>query len=164
VEVRVAQDGEILVRGPNVTPGYWRRQEDWRQRFRDGWLYTGDLGRLDDEGYVYIQGRKDDIVNVGGEKFLPTQIEDELATILPDQVYCMIGIPDPEGLLGEIPILAIEGDSSISTKEVRSFLFGRVPEFAIPRRVICFESFPRTDNGKIQRRVMREQAAARADE
>jgi len=154
VEVRI-EDGEVLVRGPNVTPGYWQRPAEWEERFRDGWLYTGDLGRMDENGFVYVQGRKDDVINVGGQKVLPKPVEDALSPLIPHQVLCVLGVPDPEGLLGDVPILAVEGSSAPTVKEIRAFLRDRIPEYAVPKNVVLLESFPRTPNGKIQRRLIR---------
>ena len=158
VQVRISDAGEILVHGPNVALGYWGRQEEWRQRCRDGWLHTGDLGRIDEDGFLYVQGRKDDVINVGGEKFLPKQVEDEIVEILSDSAYCIIGVPDPEGLLGEIPVLAIEGEPHVSISDVREFLKGRVPDYTIPKRLFGLDAFPRTANGKIQRQLIRREA------
>jgi long-chain acyl-CoA synthetase len=113
---------------------------------------------LDEEGFLYVLGRKDDVINVGGEKFLPKQVEDELVEILPDSVYCIIGVPDPEGVLGEIPMLAIEGEPRVSISNVREFLKGRVPDCMIPKRLFGLYAFPRTANGKIQRQLIRREA------
>lgn len=155
VEVRIADDGEILVRGPNVTPSYWRREDEWLKRFRDGWLYTGDLGRMDDDGFLFVMGRKDDVINVGGEKFLPNDVEDALRAMLTDRIYCVVGVPDPAGVLGEVPVLVIEEKSNVTLGDVRQFLHGRVPDYTMPRRLIVMEEIPRTNNGKIQRLLIR---------
>jgi len=155
VEVRVEEDGEILVRGPNVTPGYWRRSEEWRERLRDGWLCTGDLGQMDEDGFVYVHGRKDDVINVGGRKVLPEGVEDALAPLMSDYVFCVLGIPDPEGLLGEVPVMVTEGSSAPTVREIRAFLGDRLPEYAVPKQVVRLQSIPRTANGKIQRTLIR---------
>jgi acyl-CoA synthetase (AMP-forming)/AMP-acid ligase II len=160
VEVRVGEDGEVLVRGPNVTPGYWQRPREWGERFRDGWLHTGDLGRMDDDGFLYILGRKDDVINVGGQKILPEPIENALSPLISGGPFCVVGIPDPDGLLGEVPVLVIEGSSVPTVQEVRRCLRDSFPEHAIPRRVFRFDSFPRTLNGKIRRSAIRQEIAS----
>lgn len=162
VQVRLAEDGEVLVKGPNVTPGYWRRDVEWQERYCDGWLHTGDLGWMDDDGYLFIEGRKDDVINVGGEKILPGPVEEALADLLPEEIFCVLGVPDPQGVLGEVPVLAVENASPPDVSVVRSHLAGRVPAHAYPRRVYEFQTFPRTENGKIQRRHMRSAIASQS--
>jgi acyl-CoA synthetase (AMP-forming)/AMP-acid ligase II len=160
VEVRVEEDGEIAIRGPNVALGYWRRPEDWRDRFRDGWLYTGDLGSMDVDGFVRIDGRKDDIINVGGHKVLPEPIEKALAPLMGERTYCVLGVEDPEHLLGDVPAVVVEGVVGPALRELQTFLRGRVPEHAIPRQVVSLHSLPRTPNGKIQRSLIRKSLAS----
>ena len=128
----------------------------------DDWAATGDLVQVTDDR-VHFLGRRDDVINVGGEKFLPKQVEDELGALFSGQAFCVIGVPDPDGILGEVPILAIEGDTQLTISDVRESLNGRVPDYTFPRRLLCLDSFPRTDNGKIQRRLIRSAADSRAE-
>lgn len=163
VDVAVSALDEILIRGPHLASGYWRDDAAWNERYRDGWFHTGDTGRLDEHGYLYFHSRRDDLINVGGEKHAPTAVEDQLSELLAGVGYCVVGIPDPRGILGEIPVLCIEGDHPVTLREVRQAARERLPEGAVPRQIVHLATLPRTHNGKIQRRNVKAMLAERAD-
>ena len=154
--LRILDDGEIAVTGLHLAPGYWRRPEEWNARCFDGWLRTGDVGELDDDGYLYFHSRKDDLINVGGEKVSPVAVEEVLRGLLPGRAYCVFGVPDPGGVLGEVAALCIEGEREHDARSVRTYLAGRVAESAVPKIVIHRDALPRTPNGKVLRRALRE--------
>jgi len=167
VEVRIVNDagqelppamtGEIVIKGPNVAKGYWQKEAQWQERYSRGWLKTGDVGYLDRDGYVVFVGRKDDIINVGGKKFSPLDIEASLKGILKNVPYCVCGVADPDGLLGEIPVLCVEGNENVSIMDVQRSLREYVEEYQIPKRMCRFPTLPRTHNGKIKRNEIKEQ-------
>ncbi|MEO5374676.1 MAG: acyl--CoA ligase [Alphaproteobacteria bacterium] len=146
--------GHILIRTPVLASGYWRRESAWQERLRDGWFDTGDIGRLDRDGYLYVIGRDDDLINVGGEKIAPAEIEDQLAPLLKGAACAVCGVLDPDGIQGWIPVLFVEGHSAPSAREVADHLRDRVAEFKIPAVVRAIPLLPRTSSGKVIRRSL----------
>lgn len=148
--------GEIKVKGVNLAYGYWGKKELWNAVCRDGWFHTGDLGYIDGDGYLYIVGRKDDLVNIGGRKVAPDEVEELIAPHLPQIQFAVCGIKDSENPLGEILALCIENEISIDLKKLRDLLIGKVEEYKIPNKVFHIQKLPRTENGKVQRRQLKE--------
>ena len=102
--------GELLIRGPQVVPGYWNRPAETAQTFVDGWLHTGDLARRDDEGYYYIVGRLKDMIISGGENIYPAEVEGVLASHPGVVAVALIGVPDPHwGEVGRAIVVARPG-------------------------------------------------------
>jgi len=144
------QSGEILIKGLNVIERYWKNQKN-NPKIIDGWLYTGDLGHFDDDNYLYIDGRIDDRINVSGEKFYPSEIENILKTIDGISESIVVGIPDKS--FGEIPVALIVGDN---TKEnnILKICNLKLENYKMPR--IIFVSEIPTAAGKISRKLIRE--------
>jgi long-chain acyl-CoA synthetase len=152
------EQGEIVVRGGHVTAGYFGDEERTRGSFtQDGAFRTGDFGFLDDEGYLHLLGRKDELINKGGIKISPLELEEKLREAYPDLDFCVVGMPDPEGLAGEVPVMAYVGATQLSLGDVLSALAQRVERSKLPSAVVKVDSIPRTANGKPMRRVLREQ-------
>jgi long-chain acyl-CoA synthetase len=148
------EEGELAVRGKNVAQGYWRNRELWDSRKANGWLRTGDFGRLDRDGYVYFAGRKDDLINSGGNKISPQEVEDLLIELLPGKQFAVIGRPDP--VLGEVPVLCIEGPGDADTSALKAAIAAQLPLWKQPRDIRFIDRLPRTSNGKLLRRQIRE--------
>ncbi|MBX6353105.1 MAG: o-succinylbenzoate--CoA ligase [Thermoflavifilum sp.] len=147
--------GEIWVRGPTVTPGYWRRPEATAQALSDGWLHTGDLGYLDAEGYLFVLDRRADLIVSGGENIYPAEIENALAAYPGVAEAAVVGAPDPEW--GQVPVafmVPVPGWSG-STQEVMSFLAGRLARYKLPKRILTVPELPRNASGKLLRRALR---------
>jgi acyl-CoA synthetase (AMP-forming)/AMP-acid ligase II/acetyltransferase-like isoleucine patch superfamily enzyme len=154
------EQGEIVVRGAHVTLGYFRDEERTSAAFTaDGAFRTGDFGFLDPEGYLHLLGRKDEIINRGGIKISPLELEEKLSEAYPDVEMCVVGVPDPTGLAGEIPVLAYTGTIELLLSDVLSALSQKVERNKLPHSIVKVESIPRTANGKPMRRVLREQLA-----
>ncbi|MBI4553685.1 MAG: acyl--CoA ligase [Candidatus Latescibacteria bacterium] len=152
------QTGEIAVRGAHVAAGYWQNGDLNAQRFtEDGWFKTGDYGFLDEDGYLHLLGRKDDIINMGGLKISPIEVEESIRTAYPHCEVCVVGIPDPAGLVGEIPVLCYvsRDGSSITLPELSHALSSRLDRHKIPRIVYRLEQLSKTENGKILRHELR---------
>ncbi len=149
--------GTVEVSGPHVAAGYWRNQGAWLERFRDGWFQTDDAGWLDGEGYLHFVGRRDDLINCGGEKLSPISIEQRLDKHLALSTFCICSITDPDGIFGEVPVLCIEGEmpDGFDWPALRAALAGDLAPSETPRRVVSLPAFPRTGNNKIQRRALR---------
>lgn len=155
--------GEICVRGPTVMKGYWKKQAETQAAFRDGWLRTGDAGRLDENGYLYIVDRLKDFIKTGGENVFPTEIENAIY-LHPDIVECAVfGAPSDRWGEEIVAIVRLKGASSLSAKELREHLREHLGGFKIPK-VIEFvaEALPQSGPGKILRNVVRQEFLKRA--
>ncbi|MBI1806215.1 MAG: acyl--CoA ligase [Ignavibacteria bacterium] len=149
--------GEILVRGDHVTPGYWNNPELTKQSFLDGhWLKTGDIGILDKDGYLIVLGRKDEMINASGIRISPLEIEEKIHEAYPESEICVVGIPDPSGAGGDIPVLCYipRNGKTIIPSELSSLLAKRLDPNKIPRIVYRVDHFPQIEN-KIARHELR---------
>ena len=150
----VGEDGEVYLRAPQLTRGYWNRPELDVERFRDGWIMTGDYGRLDEEGFLTLLGRKDDMINCGGHSFFPAEVEIELGKIEGVSSFLVAGVPDPAGILTEVPWLfaVVEQPENWSTADLLRDLRGKLPSHMLPRNVVLIDELPLTESGKPSRR------------
>lgn len=163
-EVRVDRDGtpaspgergEILVRGPVVTLGYAGRTEATTPPLQNGWLHTGDLGYLDQEGYLYVLARRDDLIITGGENVYPAEVEAALLALPGIEDAGVIGVPDTEW--GQAVVAAVRLMSGITRTEeqIRSACRERLAGYKVPVRVRFIEVLPRNATGKLSRRALR---------
>jgi acyl-CoA synthetase (AMP-forming)/AMP-acid ligase II/thioesterase domain-containing protein/acyl carrier protein len=148
--------GQIIVSGPSVTPGYLASEDSIRGELRDGWLRTGDLGRIDDDGYLTIVGREKEVINRGGEKVFPYEVEKALLGHPAVLEAAAFGVPHPR--LGENVAAAavLRPGSAVSEEELKRFLAERLAGFKVPRRILLLSSLPRGHGGKIQRSALSE--------
>ena len=154
--------GEIVVRGANLAAGYWGNEAEWARRTPDGWFHTGDFGRVDEDGYLYYVGRRDDMINVAGEKVSPERIEIALRKVWPDLVFAVAGVPDPAGVRGHVPAVFVEGEATLKVAAIQRELSGQLRNFELPQLVVAVASLPRTRNGKVIRSALPVLAAPRA--
>ncbi|MGH2348344.1 MAG: o-succinylbenzoate--CoA ligase [bacterium] len=159
-EVRI-EAGEILVRGPSVMAGSADRPEETALALRDGWLHTGDLGVLDDEGYLYVQDRGDDLIITGGENVYPSEVEAVLRDYPAIEDAGVIGLPDPAW--GQVVGAAVvpRPGARISDDDLKAFCESRLARFKVPARLWVVEALPRSPAGKVLRRLVREQMPER---
>jgi oxalate---CoA ligase len=148
--------GQIIVSGPSVTPGYLGSEDSNRGDLRDGWLRTGDLGRIDDDGYLTIVGREKELINRGGEKVFPYEVEKALLEHPAVLEAAAFGVPHPR--LGENVAAAavLRPGRAASEEELKGFLAQRLAGFKVPRRILLWSSLPRGHTGKIQRSALSE--------
>lgn len=151
-EVPVGETGELACRGYNVMLGYWKDPAATRQVIDDeGWLYSGDLATLDEEGYVRIVGRKKDMYIVGGFNVYPAEVEEVLFTHPDVQNVSVVGVPDPVmGEVGMAFLIPREGHTP-DLQEVVDFCARRIAAFKVPRYVVVGHEFPMTSSGKVQK-------------
>ncbi len=143
--------GEVVIRGPNVTPGYDNNPDANARAFTDGWFRTGDQGRIDDEGYLFLTGRLKEQINRGGEKISPLEIDTVLLDHPALAQAVTFGIPHDK--LGEevgVVVVPMPG-MSVTEQEVRDFAATRLAAFKVPRRVLVMEDVPKGATGKVQR-------------
>ena len=148
------EPGEILVAGPTVTPGYFQNAEATAATLHDGWLHTGDIGRLDDDGFLFVLDRRDDLIVCGGENVYPAEVE-AAALCLPGVVEAaVVGVSEPTWGQVVAAVLVCDGtfDREAFDRELRTKLAG----YKVPRIVVTVSELPRTASGKIQRRLVRE--------
>ena len=153
-EVERGDVGELILNGPGVMLCYYKNQEATDEVLRDGWLYTGDMAREDEDGFIYLVDRKKDVVISGGENLYPVQIEDYLRGFDKIKDVAVIGLPHPR--LGEIAAAIIEIKEGVSCTEAEINAFCEaLPRYKRPRKVI-FDKVPRNPTGKIEKPVLRE--------
>jgi len=149
--------GAIEVKGDNVCRGYWRNEEKTKESFRDdGFFITGDLGRIDADGYVAIVGRDKDLIISGGYNVYPAEVEAELDALPGVAESAVIGLPDPD--LGErvVAVVAAKDDGPGDDAAVRAVLAGRLAGYKIPKRLFVVDEIPRNAMGKVQKAALRE--------
>jgi long-chain acyl-CoA synthetase len=159
--LKTGEIGELLVRGPNVMRGYYNQKQASAEALKDGWLYTGDMTRLDQEGYVYIVGRKKEMVNVRGLNVYPREIEEVLYQNPKVKEAAVIGIPDTHK--GEVPkaFVVLKENTTATEGELASYLRERLAAFKIPKHIELRPSLPKNTTGKILKRVLKEEEGIR---
>lgn len=154
--VAPGETGEIVARGENISPGYYRDEEATREKFRDGRLRTGDLATVDDDGYIHIVGRSGDFIKSWGYRVSPQHVDE--TALLHDQVRAAVtvGLPDPDA--GEAIVLAVTPvpGAELTEAGVLAFLRERLAKHMVPARVVVLDDIPTTTNGKFSRSVVRE--------
>jgi long-chain acyl-CoA synthetase len=154
-DVPIGEEGEIIVRGPQVMKGYWNMPDETARALRDGWLYTGDIAKMDEEGYFYIVDRKKDMVIAGGYNIYPREIEEVLYQHPKVMDAVIIGIPDPyRGETVKAFVVAKPG-VELTEKEILDFCKTRLAAYKMPKVVELRESLPKTMVGKVLRRELR---------
>jgi fatty-acyl-CoA synthase len=160
-EVPVGVDGEILVRAPSVTPGYWADPALTEEMIVDGFIATGDMGHFDEDGFLYVSGRKDDMIISGGMNIFPAEIEDVLRTLAGVEDAAVIGLPDPKW--GEVVCAVVQPAPGVEldSLELIDHCYGRLAGFKKPSLVHLVEAIPRTAGGKPRKFLLRELLADR---
>lgn len=169
VEVPAGGVGEIILRCPSMMKGYYKDPEQTSELIRDGWLYTGDVARKDENGYLWIMDRKKDVIISGGVNVYPKEVEDVLARHPGVADVAVIGVPHPEWgetvtavvvprRSGEEPNDVVAQDERLA-QDLQEFARQHLADFKIPRSIRFAEAIPRNASGKILKHVVREQVA-----
>ena len=156
-DLPTGQDGEILVHSPGVMKGYYRKPDETRCVLdADGWFKTGDVGHLDEDGYLTITGRVKEMLIIGGENVFPRDIEAILESHQAVLRAAVIGVPDESR--GEVPVAFVipQPGSEVTEQELRAFSKRSLAGFKVPKRVHIREDLPTTPTGKIVKRHLRE--------
>jgi acyl-CoA synthetase (AMP-forming)/AMP-acid ligase II len=149
--------GELLARGPRIMTGYWRDEQKTSQVInRDGWLRTGDMGWMDEEGYIYLAGRADDMIIRGGENISPEEVEEVLQSHPKVEEAAVIGVHDPEW--GEQPraVVVLKKEEVATEEELIEYCRTRLAGFKRPRSIVFIDVLPRNPMGKVLRKKLRE--------
>jgi O-succinylbenzoic acid--CoA ligase len=140
------RDGEILIQGPTVAPG---------RADADGWLHTGDLGHIDEEGFLYVDDRIDDMIVSGGENVVPSEVEEVLLRHPEVADAAVIGREDPEWQQAVTAVVVLEDGSEVTPDDLRRHCAESLAGFKVPKRVELASALPRTPSGKLMRRALR---------
>lgn len=159
-DVKPGDMGELWVRGPNITPGYWNRPEATSETITDGWLHTGDASRMDDEGFYYIVDRTKDMFISGGENVYPAEVENVLYQLDELVEIAVVGLPDDKW--GEIgyAVAVLKPGSSLTADAILSHCRGKLATFKVPKHVEFTTALPRNATGKVLKRTIRENLIA----
>ncbi len=164
-ELALGETGELIIKGPQVMKGYWKMLEETAAVLRDEWLYTGDIGKMDEDGYFYITDRKKDLIKYKGYSVYPREVEDVLYEHPAVKLCAVVGKPD--AVAGEIPkaFVVLKGGATVTEEEIKRFVNEKVAPYKAIRDLEFRKDLPMTLVGKVLRRVLQEeekQGAAKA--
>jgi acyl-CoA synthetase (AMP-forming)/AMP-acid ligase II len=155
-DIKPGELGEIIVQGPNVMRGYWKRPKETEETLRGGWLRTGDVGTIDEEGYIYVVDRKKDLVISGGENISPHEVEDVLYKHPAIKECSVIGVPHEKwGEQVMAVVVLIEGKKA-TEQELISYCIEHLAKYKCPKNITFIDSLPKDPVGKVQKRILRE--------
>jgi fatty-acyl-CoA synthase len=155
--VNEGQSGEVIVKGPIVMSGYWGRPDLTNEVIKDGWLHTGDLARVDEEGFVYIVDRSKDMFISGGENVYPAEIEKVLLSHPSVADAAVVGVDDRKwGEVGKAFVVP-KGGSTVTKEELTAFLAESLAKYKIPKYIQFMDELPKTASGKIQKYLLKKE-------
>ncbi len=162
-ELPPGEVGELVVKGPNVMKGYWNRPEETAKALKEDWLFTGDLARMDQDGYFYIVDRKKDMIIAGGYNIYPREVEEVLYQHEAVQEAAVVGVPDPYRgeTVAAFLVLKPEYREKVSEKDIERFCRENLAAYKVPRIIEFRESLPKSGVGKILRRELRDEFTRR---
>jgi long-chain acyl-CoA synthetase len=160
-DLGLGKSGEICVRGPQVMAGYWNRPDETAKvMLPGGWFRTGDLGYMDNEGFVFIQDRKKDMINVSGFNVYPNEVEDVIAKHPGVREVAAVSQPDEKS--GEVvAVFIVRKDPALAAEDIVAFCHGELTGYKIPKHVYFRDELPKTNVGKIMRRTLRDEVAGK---
>nr|WP_295375541.1 class I adenylate-forming enzyme family protein [Pseudoxanthomonas sp.] len=154
------ESGEVCVRGPNVMAGYWNNPEATAQVLREGWLHTGDLGHLDADGFLFLQGRRSDMIKTGAHRVHPTDVEEVIAELPVVREVAVVGVDDE--VMGQVIRAFVVAAGELPPRaedRIKAHCRARLAPYKIPRQVTFVDTLPRTASGKVRRFQLMEQTA-----
>ncbi|MGA1862170.1 fatty acid--CoA ligase [Deferribacter thermophilus] len=162
-ELPVGEIGELIVKGPNVMKGYWNLPEATDQAIRNGWLFTGDMAKVDEDGFIYIVDRKKDLIIVKGINVYPREIEELLYQYPGVEAAAVIGIPDEAS--GEVPVAYVmpQEGATLNEKDIKNYLKSHLANFKIPKKIYIVNELPMTATGKVLKRKLKEQVLKKGE-
>ena len=155
VEVPTGELGEIIVRGPNVFSGYWNRPEETEAAFKDGWFITNDLGRRDEEGFIFLEGRKMETIISSGRNIYPVEVEKALLSLDGVKEAVVVGLPDPgKGQVVGAMVVGAEG-ADLTKEHLLSELHGKIAGYKLPKTILAAGNLPKNPAGMVDREEVR---------
>jgi long-chain acyl-CoA synthetase len=158
-EVPCNESGELICRGSNIMLGYWHQPEATAETLRDGWLHTGDIATVDEDGYVSIVDRKKDMINVSGFNVYPREVEEVLFRHSAVADASVVQYPDPYQGESVLAFVVLKQGASATEAEIIEYCRSQIATFKCPRKVVFRDELPKNSTGKVLRRELREQAA-----
>jgi long-chain acyl-CoA synthetase len=158
-DVPVGQIGELICRGPNVMKGYFNKPEANEEAFRNGWFHTGDMARVDEDGYYYIEDRKKDMILVSGFNVYPREVEEFLYRHPKIADAAVVQAPDEYQGESVLAFVVLKQGETATEQEIIDYCREGIAVFKCPRRVVFTEALPKNMTGKVLRRELREEAA-----
>lgn len=155
------EDGELILAGPQIMKGYWNQPEETAEMLRDGWLHTGDIAKMDDDGFFYIVGRKKDMIIAGGYNIYPREIDEILYEHPKILEAAAVGIPDPKRGETVKAFVVVQPGETLTEEEVIAFCRDRLAPYKAPKAVEFRSELPKTTIGKVLRRVLRDEEIAK---
>ncbi len=163
-ELKAGETGEVIIKGPQVMKGYWNMPEETTIALRNGWLYTGDIGKMDEDGYLYIVDRKKDLIIASGYNIYPRDIEEVLYEHEAVQEAVAVGIPDKYKGEAVKAVVVFKDGKSATEEELISFCRQNMAAYKVPSYIESRQQLPKTNVGKILRRAIKEEARKQAAE
>ncbi|MBU8907535.1 fatty acid--CoA ligase family protein [Desertibacillus haloalkaliphilus] len=155
-EVPVGEVGELVVNGPNVMKGYYKMPEETEATIKNGWLYTGDLAKVDEDGYFYIVDRKKDMILVGGYNVYPREVEEVLYDHPDVLEVAVVGVPDPD--FGEaVQAFVVPKAGSLTENDALDYCKDKLAKYKVPKEITFLDELPKNTTGKILRRALRDE-------
>jgi fatty-acyl-CoA synthase len=155
-ELPSGEVGELVIRGPNLMHGYWKRPDATEEAFAGGWFHTGDLARMDEEGDIYIVERKKDMFISGGENVYPAEVENALFELLEVAEAAVIGVKDEKWGEAGKAIVVFKPGKKLTDEQILTFLRGRLAKYKVPKSVAVVDQLPRNAAGKVLKNTLRE--------
>jgi long-chain acyl-CoA synthetase len=160
-EMPAGKEGEIVFQAPQLMKGYWNRPEETKEMLRDGWLYTGDVGYMDDDGYVFITSRKKDLIKPSGFQVWPREVEEVINAHPAVAEVSVAGIPDAKQGEAVKAWVVLAAGKTVTAEEIQAFCKEKLVGYKIPKFVDFRSELPKTMVGKVLRRVLQEEEAAK---
>jgi len=163
-KLKLGETGEIIIKSPQLMQGYWKQPEETAETLRDGWLYTGDIGYLDEDGYLFLTSRKKDLIKCGGFQVWPREVEEILMMHPVIAEVCVGGIPDArQGEAVKAWVVLKEGHQA-TQEELRQFCKEKLTGYKVPRFFEFRKDLPKTLVGKVLRRILQDEDKAKQTE
>ena len=156
------ENGEICLRGPKVTPGYWKDPEKTAAAFFGDWFRSGDVGYLDEDGFLYLTDRKKDMIISGGENIASSEVERVIYEMPQVREVAVIGMPDERWGEKPVAVVAVAEGAELQLPELTEHCRNRLAAFKVPKQLVIRDQLPRNPSGKVLKRVLRAELEANA--
>lgn len=160
-EVAPGEWGEIVIKGPNVMLGYWNRPEETATALRGGWFHTGDIGYVDDDGYVFLVDRVKDMINAGGFKIWPREVEEVLYQHPAIKECAVVGVVDPVKGEAATAFVVLHPGAHLTAETLEAYCSDHLAAYKVPHQIEFTAELPKSATGKILKRILRDRAATR---